>query len=110
MRNLLTIFQAFTEWPDDRRCAQHFTGMRYGDLKKQVAEAVVAALEPIQQRYREITAEPGYIAGVLEEGARKVVLAKDTRQGKHRGLNHGVKKAMGLFKPGAGRLLQPIGG
>ena len=40
----------------------HFTGMRYGDLKKQVAEAVVAALEPIQKRYREIMAEPGYVA------------------------------------------------
>ena len=31
-----------------------FTGMRYGDLKKQVAEMVVAHLEPFQQRYRQI--------------------------------------------------------
>ena len=67
--------------------------MRYGDLKKQVAEAVVAALEPIQQRYREITSEPGYIAGVLEDGARKVSpIARDTVTK--------VKKAMGLFTPG----------
>jgi tryptophanyl-tRNA synthetase len=92
VRNLLTIFQAFTEWPDDRMC-EHFSGMRYGDLKKQVAEAVVAALEPVQQRYREITSETGYIAGVLEAGARKVSpIAKDT-------VNK-VKKAMGLFMPG----------
>ncbi len=32
--------------------------------------SVVAALEPIQKRYREIMAEPGYVARVLEEGAR----------------------------------------
>src|SRR5579862_4178840 len=57
VRNLLAIFQAFTEWPTDQMQA-HFQGMRYGDLKKQVAEAVVAAIEPIQARYSEIMAEP----------------------------------------------------
>ena len=46
--------------------------MRYGDLKKQVAEMVIAHLEPIQKRYREIIAEPGYLAGVLREGAERV--------------------------------------
>src|ERR1019366_1732249 len=65
VRNLLSIFQAFTEWPDDSM-RQHFSGMRYGDLKKQVAEAVVAALEPVQGRYRQIASESGYIASVLE--------------------------------------------
>src|SRR6476620_11339204 len=52
VRNLLTIFQAFTGWSDDNTRA-HFTGMRYGDLKKQVAEAVISALEPVQKRYQE---------------------------------------------------------
>src|ERR1700694_2117080 len=33
VRNLLTIFQAFTGWHDDKMRA-HFSGMRYGDLKK----------------------------------------------------------------------------
>src|SRR5215471_13237142 len=56
VKNLLTIFQAFTEWSDDR-IRQHFSGMRYGDLKKTVAEAVVAALEPVQKRYQEITSD-----------------------------------------------------
>jgi tryptophanyl-tRNA synthetase len=91
VRNLLTIFQAFTEWPDDRM-RQHFSGTRYGDLKKQVAEAVVAALEPVQQRYRQITSEAGYIASVLDDGARRVSpIAKDTV--------NTAKKAMGLFAP-----------
>jgi len=33
---------------------------------------VVAGLEPIQQRYREIMAEPGYLQGVLRESAERV--------------------------------------
>ena len=47
---------------------------------------------PIQQRYREITQETGYIERVLEEGAGRVTpMARDTVQK--------VKKAMGLFTP-----------
>ena len=69
--NLLNIFQAFSEWPDDKMRA-HFAGMRYGDLKKQVAEIVIEKLEPIQRRYREITADPGYLDSVLKTGAEAV--------------------------------------
>jgi tryptophanyl-tRNA synthetase len=89
VRNLLTIFQAFSEWSGDR-VRDHFAGMRYGDLKTQVADTVIEALDPIQKRYREITAESGYIERVLEEGAARVTpLARNTV--------HRVKKAMGLF-------------
>lgn len=69
--NLLAIFQAFAEWSDDQMKA-HFSRMRYGDLKKQVAEMVVSKLEPFQERYRQITSEPGYLAGILSEGAERV--------------------------------------
>lgn len=89
VRNLLAIFQAFTECSNDALKAQ-FAGMRYGDLKKTVAEAVIAALEPIQKRYRDIIAETGYIARVLEDGAQKVrPIADDSVQK--------VKRAMGLY-------------
>jgi len=71
VRNLLGIFQAFSEWTDDRVKA-HFTGMRYGEMKKQVAEMMISHLEPFQKRYREIVGEPGYISGVLREGAERV--------------------------------------
>ncbi|MDP9115100.1 MAG: tryptophan--tRNA ligase [Acidobacteriota bacterium] len=92
VRNLLHIFQAFSGWSDDNTRA-HFTGMRYGDLKKQVAEAVVSALEPVQTRYREIMAERGFVARVLADGAERVTpIAKDTVQK--------VKKAMGLYTAG----------
>jgi tryptophanyl-tRNA synthetase len=91
VRNLLSIFQAFTECTDDALRAQ-FSGMRYGDLKKTVAEAVIASLEPIQKRYRDIVAETGYIARVLEDGAEKVrPIANDTV--------HKTKLAMGLYTP-----------
>jgi tryptophanyl-tRNA synthetase len=84
VRNLLTIYQAFTEAPAD------FQGLRYGDLKKRVADAVIAALEPMQQRYREMSADPGYIAQVLEEGAARVTpLARATVER--------AKAAMGLY-------------
>lgn len=71
VRNLLNIYQAFTDSSDDFM-KNHFSGMRYGDLKKSVLEAVVAGLEPIQKRYAEITADPGYLNSVLREGAERV--------------------------------------
>jgi tryptophanyl-tRNA synthetase len=90
--NLLSIFQAFSDWTNDRM-RDHFTGLRYGDLKKQVAEMVISKLEPMQQRYREITADPGYVDSVLREGAEAVTpIANSTVEL--------VKQRMGLYTPG----------
>jgi tryptophanyl-tRNA synthetase len=89
VQNLLAIFQAFSGWPSDKMRA-HFSGMRYGDLKKQVAEMVIANLEPLQKRYAEIMDEPGYLTGVLKEGAERVSpIARSTVQL--------VKEKMGLY-------------
>ncbi len=80
VENLLGIYQAFSEVSDDEM-KDKFSGLRYGDLKKTVAEMVVSHLEPIQKRFAEITAEPGYLAGVLEEGrARVAPIAEQTVQ------------------------------
>lgn len=89
VENLLGIFQAFSEWPDDRM-REHFSGMRYGELKKQVAEMVIAHLEPFQERYRQITADPSYLDGVLLEGARRVEPLADATV-------ELVKRRMGLY-------------
>ncbi|HVV45001.1 MAG TPA: hypothetical protein VHC72_07335, partial [Bryobacteraceae bacterium] len=87
--NLLNIFQAFSEWSGEEMRA-HFTGMRYGDLKKQVAGMVIAKLEPVQQRYREITEDPAYVDGILREGAESVTpIANATVEL--------VKQRMGLY-------------
>jgi len=78
VQNLLNIFQAFSGW-SAAKMREHFSGMRYSDLKKQVAEMVVANLEPLQKRYHEITADPGYVDSVLREGAERVSpIAKST--------------------------------
>ncbi|MFB7815186.1 tryptophan--tRNA ligase [Paenibacillus chitinolyticus] len=45
-----------------------YEGQGYGAFKKDLAEVVVAALEPIQQRYREIR-ESGELYDVLRKGA-----------------------------------------
>jgi tryptophanyl-tRNA synthetase len=87
--NLLSIYQAFSGASDDEM-KRTFSGMRYGDLKKQVAEMVVSHLEPFQERYRQIVSEPGYLAGVLKDGAERVApIANDTVRT--------VKQRMGLF-------------
>ena len=87
--NLLTVFQAFTGWSDDQ-VRSRFSGMNYSGLKKQVTEAVVEGLEPIQRKHREVTAEPGYLRGVLANGAARVApIANSTVEL--------VKKRTGLY-------------
>ena len=91
--NLLTIFQAFSGWSDDQVRA-HFAGRRYGDLKKQVAEMAISQLEPLQEQYRKIMNEPGYLEGILREGAERVSpIANSTVEL--------TKARMGLYTPRA---------
>ena len=89
VQNLLAIYQAFSGATDDQMKAK-FTGMRYGDLKKQVAEMAVEHLVPFQERYRQSRSEAGYLAGVLREGAERVAsIAEQTVRM--------VKERMGLY-------------
>ncbi|MFN8454108.1 MAG: tryptophan--tRNA ligase [Anaerolineae bacterium] len=69
--NLLIIYQALTNKSEAEILAE-FEGKGYGHLKKQVAEAVIAALEPVQQRYHDMAKDPAYIEQVLAEGAERV--------------------------------------
>lgn len=69
--NLLTIYQALTG-EDEETIEGRFAGQGYGNLKKVVAEVVIEALRPIQERYHQMAAEPGYIEQVLKEGADRV--------------------------------------
>jgi tryptophanyl-tRNA synthetase len=87
--NLLSIYQGFAGVTDDE-IKSEFTGMRYGDLKKRVADMVIAHLEPFQERYRQIVSEPGYLDGILRAGAERVApIANDTVRL--------VKQRMGLY-------------
>lgn len=64
-------------------------GIRYGDLKNSLADAIFAELEPIQTKRRELEADSEYVDRVISEGnekARKV--AQETVEE--------VKRKMGL--------------
>lgn len=58
--------------------SERYGSSGYGQFKRDLAEVVVNALEPIQQRYQELT-EPGRIESVLQEGQAKAEkIARET--------------------------------
>ena len=88
VNNLLGMYRALSGQGVEEIEA-HFDGKGYGDLKGDLADLVVAALEPIQARYGEITADPGYIDGVLQDSVTRIrPVAEETMAN--------VRKAMGL--------------
>jgi tryptophanyl-tRNA synthetase len=48
---------------------ERYDGRGYGDFKKDVAEAVVALLEPLQARHAELASDPGEVVRLLKIGA-----------------------------------------
>ncbi len=48
---------------------ERYDGKGYGDFKKDVAEAVVTLLEPLQARHAELAADPGEVVRLLKIGA-----------------------------------------
>lgn len=48
-----------------------YAGSGYGDFKKDVAEAVLAMLEPLQARYAELASDPGEVDRLLASGAER---------------------------------------
>lgn len=69
--NLLTIYELCSglERP---QIEARFEGKGYGDFKTDLADVVVAALEPIQRRYRELTDDPAQLDAMLSAGADKL--------------------------------------
>jgi tryptophanyl-tRNA synthetase len=70
INNLLTIYQLFTGG-GKKEIESQFEGKGYSDFKKALAEVVIEGLRPLQERYRELTAEPGHIDSILRGGAAK---------------------------------------
>ncbi|MFF8573397.1 tryptophan--tRNA ligase [Streptomyces sp. NPDC015408] len=64
----------------------------YGALKKDTAEAVVEVLRPVRRRHQELCADPGYVEGVLREGAEKA-------RGMARPTVDAAYRAIGLLPP-----------
>jgi len=54
-------------------------GIRYGDLKKELAEAIYKELTPIQEKRKIYEADPSLVDGIIKEGAEKASkIAKET--------------------------------
>jgi len=73
VRNLFTIMRAVSS-PDT---VNYFTNkyasaeIRYGELKKQLAEDIINFTDPIRRRINEILDDKAYLARVVNEGAEK---------------------------------------
>ncbi len=89
--NLLKFVELF-EGEDSRKYYEKLytsSGIRYGDLKKRLAEAIFAELKPIQEKRAELEKNPEYIDEMIALGAKKSrdIAEKTVLE---------VKKAMGL--------------
>ena len=86
--NLLVIYAAMKDISIEEAEAK-FVNYRYGDFKKEVADAVIEVIEPLQQRYKEIIENKLYLK-VLQEGAIKARKVADKTL-------KSVHKAVGLL-------------
>jgi len=68
--NLLNILSAVTG-ETIGRLEMQYQGRRYAALKTDVADAVIACLEPIQKRYRELRSESELLNRIMDQGAEK---------------------------------------
>jgi len=85
--NLLAILAACTDQDPDALAGQFG---RYGDLKQAVADAVVATLTPVRDRYLELSRDPGHIRSVLRSAAARA-------SGQARAKVRQAKEAIGLL-------------
>jgi tryptophanyl-tRNA synthetase len=88
--NLLSILAAATG-REPEVVAEGYS--QFGPLKKDTADALVALLDPIQQRYRELEADPAATQAILAKGAAKA-------QEKAADVLARAKNALGLLPPG----------
>lgn len=69
--NLMGILQAFTGEPQ-AAMAERFAGTGYGYLKKEVYEATMEALTPVQARHRELMEDPPALDSLLARATERV--------------------------------------
>ena len=87
--NLMDIFAALTD-KSHEEIEKAYAGQGYGTFKKDVAEAAISVLEPIQKRYAELIDTPE-LDVILTKGAEK---AREKASKTY----EAVTKAMGLYR------------
>ena len=70
LTNLLTIF-SIVEGTEVSALEERFRTSGYAAFKAALADAVVAALRPVRERYAELTADPGELEKLLGRGAER---------------------------------------
>ena len=68
--NLMQIYSSITGLKMEE-IEKEFENSGYGDFKTKVAETVVAKLEPIQKRYKELLENKEYLEKIYTEGANR---------------------------------------
>jgi len=91
--NLLGIYEAMTGMTREEVAAEAATWVGWGTFKPLLADAIVAHLEPIQARYKEIVKDPDLLQKVLADGA-------EAATGEASRTCVGAKRAMGFTVPG----------
>jgi tryptophanyl-tRNA synthetase len=86
--NLLILYEALTG--QSRQAIEAvFVDKDYAFLKKELLRVVLATLEPIQSRYRELMRDPAVVDDVLKKGAARVRPLAEQMMNK-------IKRAVGL--------------
>ena len=78
--NLLGIYQAITGKTADAVEAEFAATRGYGNLKRTVADVVVAELTPIRERHETLMREPGELDRLLARGASRARAVADPKR------------------------------
>ena len=70
VKNLMTILMAITG-VSIKEIEEKYEGLGYAQFKKDVAEAIVAELEPIQIKIKEYTGQKAYLEEIYKKGSEK---------------------------------------
>lgn len=90
--NIFTIMQAVSEQSTIDFFKEKYASceIRYGDLKKQLAEDLIKTITPIRERIEAIASDDAYLAKVTREGAERA------RESAYKTLRE-VREIMGIF-------------
>lgn len=70
VKNLITILSAITgKTPEE--IEKDYEGQGYAQFKKDVAEAIVGELAPIQEKVKELVSDKSYLESIYKKGAEK---------------------------------------
>jgi tryptophanyl-tRNA synthetase len=93
--NLLGIYQAITRKTIEAVEADFANARGYGELKRTVAEVVIAELTPIRERHAALMRDPAELDGILARGAARARAVATPKLVE-------MKRRMGLLPPAPG--------